>query len=99
MLDLDKLMNEGIEVKILGKQVTVLQPTIRDSKTIDKLLSEMNEKNAYEKRISITKVILNNNAEGIKFSDEDINKIPVKLQTALHIEINKFVYDLTNSPN
>lgn len=99
MLDLDKLMNEGIEVKILGNQVTVLQPTIKDSKIIDKLQSEMNEENAYEKRAAITKVILNNNAEGIKFSDEDINEIPVKLQTALHIEINKFVYDLTNSPN
>lgn len=99
MLDLDKLMNEGIEVKILGKQVTVLQPTIKDCKTLDKLQAEFNDKNAYEVRAAITKVILNNNAEGVKFTDEDIERIPVKLQTALHIEINKFIYDLANSPN
>jgi len=99
MLDLDKLINEGIEVKVLGKVVTILQPTIGDSKAIDKLQGEMTQDNAYEKRAAITKVILNNNSEGIKFTDSDINKIPVKLQTVLHMEINKFTYDLVNSPN
>ena len=99
MLDLDKLINEGVEVKILGKTVTLLQPTINDSKTIDKLQSEMTQDNAYEKRAAITKVILNNNVEDAKFTDKDIEKIPVKLQTVLHMEINKFMYDLANSPN
>ena len=99
MLDLDKLIREGIEIKLNGKVINVRQLTVKQAKEIDKLQSEMNEKNAYEKRTQITKIILNNNLENVRFSDVDIEKIPVKLQVAIHNELNKYVYDLSNDPN
>ncbi|MDD6794622.1 MAG: hypothetical protein PUE01_04300 [Clostridiaceae bacterium] len=99
MLDLDKLMATGLEVKILGKEITVLEPTAKQFKRIDKLQSEMTDENALEKRAEITKLILNNNAEGIKFTDEDIEKIPVKLQVLIHTQMSGFVYKIVNDPN
>ncbi|MDD6796294.1 MAG: hypothetical protein PUE01_12970 [Clostridiaceae bacterium] len=99
MLDLDKLMTTGLEVKILGKEITVLEPTAKQFKRIDKLQSEMTDENALEKRAEITKLILNNNAEGIKFTDEDIEKIPVKLQVLIHTQMSGFVYKIMNNPN
>lgn len=99
MLDLDKLMATGLEVKILGKEITVLEPTAKQFKRIDKLQSEMTDENALEKRAEITKLILNNNAEGIKFTDEDIEKIPVKLQVLIHTQMSGFVYKIMNNPN
>ena len=96
MLDLDKLMATGLEVKILGKEITVLEPTAKQFKRLDKLQSEMTDENALEKRAEITKLILNNNAEGIKFTDEDIEKIPVKLQVLIHTQMSGFVYKINH---
>ena len=99
MLDLDKLMTTGLKVKILGKEITVLEPTAKQFKRIDKLQSEMTDESALEKRAEITKLILNNNAEGIKFTDEDIEKIPVKLQVLIHTQMSGFIYKIVNDPN
>ncbi len=99
MLDLDKLMNQGIEIRLFDKDITLLQPTAKVAMEIDKIQSEMNEENAYDKRIEITKIILNNNSEKIKFTEEEVRTIPVKLQVSIHQEISKFVYNLRNDPN
>ena len=66
---------------------------------IDKLQQEMNEDNAYDKRVEITLTLLNNNVEKVKFSKEEVENIPIKLQVKIHQEINKFIYDSINDPN
>ncbi|MDD6794617.1 MAG: hypothetical protein PUE01_04275 [Clostridiaceae bacterium] len=99
MLDLDKIIEQGFELKLNGKIATVKQLNIKQAKKIDKLQSEMNEKNAYDKRAEITLILINNNKEDIKFTEEDIEDMPVKLQVAIHNEVNKYMYDLANDPN
>lgn len=99
LLDLNKLINTGIEIKLGDKKATIKQPTVKIIKKTDNLIKEMTDKNAYENRFEITKILLNNNVEGIKFTDEEIQSIPVKLQTQIHEEINSFIYDLENNPN
>lgn len=99
MINLDEIMEQGFELKLNGKVVTIKQLTIKQAKKIDKLQSEMNEKNAYDKRAEITLALINNNKEGIKFTEEDIENMPVKLQVAIHNEVNKYMYDLINDPN
>ena len=99
MINLDEIMEQGFELKLNGKVVTIKQLTIKQAKKIDKLQSEMNEKNAYDKRAEITLALINNNKEGIKFTEEDIENMPVKLQVAIHNEVNKYMYDLANDPN
>ena len=53
MTNLDEIMEQGFELKLNGKVVTIKQLTIKQAKKIDKLQSEMNEKNAYDKRAEI----------------------------------------------
>lgn len=99
MINLDEVIEQGVELQLNGKKVTVKQLTIKVAKEIDKLQSEMNDKNAYEKRKAMTLALINNNKEGIKFTDDDVDKIPLKLQVEIHNQVNKFVYDLANDPN
>ena len=77
MINLDEIMEQGFELKLNGKVVTIKQLTIKQAKKIDKLQSEMNEKNAYDKRAEITLALINNNKEDIKFTEEDIEDMPV----------------------
>lgn len=99
MINLDEVIEQGVELQLNGKKVTVKQLTIKVAKEIDKLQSEMNDKNAYEKRRAMTLALINNNKEGIKFTEEDVDNIPLKLQVEIHNQVNKFVYDLANDPN
>lgn len=99
MIDFDKLMESGIDAKLFGKEITILEPTAEQFKKIDKLQSEMGPDNAIDKRFIITKLILNNNAEKVIFTDAQIKKIPVKLQVAIHTQLQGFQYKLNNDPN
>ena len=99
MLDLDKLIAEGFELKLNNKVVTIKQLTISQAKKIDKLQAETDENNAYDKRAEITLILINNNVENIKFTKEEVENIPIRLQVKIQQEINKFVYDTVNDPN
>lgn len=99
MINLDEYINDGIKVKLNGKEVTVKQLTARLAKEINKLEAGMNEENSYEIRAKVTLKFLNNNVEGVLFTEKDIENIPVKLQTTICGEVSKFVYDLKNNPN
>ena len=99
MINLDEYINDGIKVKLNGKEVTVKQLTARLAKEINKLESGINEENSYETRAKVTMKFLNNNVEGVLFTEKDIENIPVKLQTTICSEVSKFVYDLKNNPN
>jgi hypothetical protein len=103
MIDLDKYFNEGIKVKLFGKAITLLQPTAKQYNQISKLEARFvgleNAEEAYKIRSEITLKILNNNAEGIKFTNEDVDKVPVKLQLAINNKVAGYVYELENDPN
>ena len=103
MINLDKYFNEGIKVKLFGKEITLLQPTAKQYNEISKLEAKFvglkNEEEAYKIRSEITLKILNNNAEGVKFTKVDIEMIPVKLQLAINNKVAGYVYELENDPN
>lgn len=99
MINLDKYIEEGIQVKLRGKEVTILQLTAKLSREVGKLESNIDKGDGYDNRAQITLKILNNNKEGIKFTQEDVDAIPVKLQVAIGNEIAKFTYQLMNDPN
>lgn len=105
MLDLDKCIDSGFEIKLFEKKVTLKQLTYEDVVKIGKLETEMSkegikEEVIYINRAKITQIFLNNNAEGVKFDLEKIkNSMPVKLQVALGNEVAKFIYRLEKDPN
>lgn len=99
MINLDEYINDGVKVKLSGKEVTVKQLTARLAKEVNKLESVMDAENSYETRANVTLKFLNNNVEGVLFTESDIENMPVKLQTTICNEVSKFVYDISNNPN
>lgn len=105
MLDLDKYLNDGVDIKLFGKEVTLKMLTYKDTVEIGKLEEEMRKEDitaekANDIRAKITLIMLDNNAQNIKFDINQIkNKMPVKLQVALANLVAKFIYKLENDPN
>ena len=99
MINIDDYLNIGVEVKINGEVIEVLQPTAKMTKEINKLEKEMNEENYLQIKSKITAMILNNNKQEKKFKDSDIDKLPYKLQDLIINEVTKFVYKADNDPN
>lgn len=99
MINLDAIIESGVNIKFKGKEITVKGLNITQAKAIDKLQSEMTEENAYEKREEITILLLNNNAEGVVYTKKDIHDMPIKLQVMLQNEVTKYMYNVANDPN
>ena len=99
MLDLDKYLNQGVDIKINGSVVTVKQPTASMVKEIRKIENSTNEKNDLDNKSKITMLLLNNNTSGKMFSSNEVDEIPYKLQDLIIAEIFKFVAEADNDPN
>lgn len=101
-IDIDKYINQTINIKIDGKEVGIKQPTAEMTQRIaeieDKALkSKTSEGLNYG--MEITLLILNNNDKNIEFTMEDIKKIPFKLQNIIKEKIRDMVYEINNDPN
>ena len=99
MLDLDKYLNQGLDIKIDDKVVTVKQPTAAMVKEIRKIENTTTEKNDLDNKTKITQLLLDNNTSGKKFSSGEVDKIPFKVQDIIIAEIFKFVAEADNDPN
>lgn len=99
MIDIDKYINLGIEMKVLGNQITIKQPSAKLTREINAMEKDMTDENYLEIRENITLKILNNNAEEIKFTKAGVAEIPFKLQILITNELTKMVYKIENDPN
>lgn len=99
MLDLDKYLNQGLDIKINGEVVSVKQPTAAMVKEIRKIENSTNGKNDLDNKSKITQLLLDNNTSGKKFTIEDVDKIPFKVQDIIMGEIFKFIAEADNDPN
>ncbi|MDB1935273.1 hypothetical protein PMY12_18535 [Clostridium tertium] len=99
MINIDDYLNIGVEVKINGEVIEVLQPTAKMTKEINKMEKEMTEENYLEIKSKVALMILNNNKQKKIFKDNDIDNIPYKLQDFIIKEIMKLVYKADNDPN
>jgi hypothetical protein len=99
MIDIDKYINLGIEMKVLGKEITIKQPSAKLTREINAMEKDMTEENYLDIREDVTLKILNNNVEGIILTKEGVAEIPFKLQTLITNELAKVVYEIENNPN
>ena len=99
MIDIDKYINLGIEMKVLGKEITIKQPSAKLTREINAMEKNMTDENYLEIREDVTLKILNNNVEEIKFTKVEVAEIPFKLQTLITNELAKVVYEIENNPN
>lgn len=99
MLNLDNYLKQSMDIKINGEVVEVLQPTARLTKEISFLERNITEKNYLETRSKIALLVLNNNSNNKKFTIEEVDEIPFKLQEILIKEVTSFKYKADNDPN
>lgn len=76
MLDLDKYIDNRLEIKIFGKKITVKEPTPRMFSELRKIEKDITAENTAEKRVQTAVLFLNNNCEGEQFTEEQINNVP-----------------------
>lgn len=99
MINLDKYLNQSIDMKLNGEVISVLQPSAGMTKEISKMENEINEENYLEIKSKVVHKLLNNNASGKKFTLEEVDKIPYKLQDLITKEISGMIYKAENDPN
>lgn len=99
VLDLDKYLKQGVEIKLNGEIIEVLQPTARTTKEISGIEKSINEKNYLEVKSKIAYIILNNNNSNKEFTMDDIDNIPYKLQDMIVRTVSSMVYKADNDPN
>lgn len=99
MIDIDKYLNVTTEIRILGKNVNVKQPSAKLTKEISIIEEDINQNNFLELKSKIVAMLLNNNTDGYKFTVEDLDEIPYKLQDLIIKEITSMVVKADNDPN
>lgn len=99
MIDLDKYLNQSIKIKIKGEIIEVLQPSAAMTKKISKLEKSITEENYLEVKSEIAHMVLNNNSSNKKFTLEEVDNIPYKLQDLITKEITSMTYKADNDPN
>ncbi|MEG1256901.1 hypothetical protein [Clostridium sp.] len=99
MLDLDKYLNQSIEIKINGEVIGVFQPSARMTKEIAELENSITEENYLDIKSKVIHKLLNNNASGKTFTIEEVDNIPFKLQDLITKEVTSMVYKADKDPN
>lgn len=99
MINLDKYLNQSIDMKFNGEVISVLQPSAGMTKEISKMENEINEENYLDIKSKVVHKLLNNNASSKKFTLEEVDKIPFKLQDLITKEVTSMVYKADKDPN
>lgn len=99
MLDLDKYLKQSVEIKLNGDVIEVLQPTAHMTKEINKMEKGITEENYLDIKSKVMLILLNNNDSNKKFTIEEVDKIPYKVQDLITKEITSMVYRADKDPN
>lgn len=99
MLDLDKYINNSIQIHVFGKELDVLEPTMEMVMKVDAIESDMTQENVHDKRVEIAHLFLNYNKQGIEIKKEEICKLPLEAISRLIAEISVMRYEADHDPN
>lgn len=70
MLDLDRYVNNSIEVKIAGEIYDILEPTLAVNMEVNRIEEDLTEENLFEKRVDVAKLFLDHKPAGKDFFKE-----------------------------
>lgn len=99
MLDLDKYINNSMEIRLKGKVYDILEPTIGMNMELNRIEADLNEDNMHEKRIEAARLLMDHNRQGKKFSAEELKQIPFEGLTQVLAEIALFRLKADADPN
>ncbi len=99
MLDLDKYINNSVEMKIHGEIIHVKQPSVLLIEKIDKIEETQTEDNVREKRLEIALLMLNYNEEEMVFTVEDLKEMTQEAVFKIIATIASLRYEAETDPN
>lgn len=99
MLDLDKYINNSVKVTLFKKEYDILEPSVKMVMEVDKIESNLTEKNIHDKRVETALLLLNNNRQNKIFQRNEMLKLPFEAITRLIAEIGLLRYEADTDPN
>lgn len=99
MLDLDKYINNSMRVKLFGEEYDVLEPTVAMTMKMDEIEKNLSEENLHQKRLESAVLLLSNNQQGRKFTEEELKRLPFEALTRVIAEIAVFRLRADSDPN
>lgn len=93
MLDLDRILEETIDIKIKGQVIKVNQPNVKMVKKISNI-GKVKDIDPIEAQIDLICEILNNNKDGLEVSKLMIEDLPQKALVMIMNEIGKNLNNL-----
>lgn len=99
MLDLDKYLDNSVEMRIGGEVIHVMQPTLRMIDKIDMIESDLTEDNIRGKQLETAVLFLNHNKEGRKFEKQDLCEWTIDAITKFITTMSILRYEAESDPN
>ncbi len=99
MLNLDDYINNTMKVQMFGEEYDIFEPSIGTVMELDKIETDINQKNLHKKRLESAKLLLDNNRQGKVFSTDELKKIPFEGLSRLLAEISLFRLKADQDPN
>jgi len=99
VIDLDKYINRTIDFKINGKMVKVQELTPSLFKKVTEYEMTEDPKEIYSKQVDLVVEMLNRNTSAIKFTTEEIEKLPQSVVNKIYLSIVRFTKEPLDDPN
>ncbi len=99
MLDLDKYINNNVEIKVSGQILHVKQPTVAMIEKIECIEENLTEENVRDKRMEVAAIMLNHNEEEKRFSQEDFKEWTQEAVTKFIETMSLLRYEAETDPN
>ena len=99
MLDLDRYINNSIEIKLFGEVYDILEPTIAMNMEMNRIEEDLTKENLHEKRIESGLLLLNHNKQGRAFTKKELSALPFEALTRLIAEIALLRLNADQNPN
>lgn len=99
MLNLDIYVEDRITIQLLGRTVTVKEPSVKMYDEINQIEKNLTKTNYATKRLQIARLFLNNNDECVSYSEEELSNVPLVVIEKVCEEVVKMRENVENDPN
>ena len=99
MLDLDKYINNSIQIRLFGEEYDILEPTVAMNMEMAKIEADLTEGNLHEKRLEAGLLLLNHNKQGKKFTKDELSALPFEALTRVTAEVALLRLKADQNPN
>lgn len=99
MLDLDKYINNSIQIRLFGEEYDILEPTIKMIMEMNRIESNLTEEDMHKKCLEAGVLLLSYNRQGKEFTEDELAKMPFEALTRVLAEISLLRLKADSDPN